>query len=220
MSEAVTFDSKNAVKFTIINMGTLSMNKFWGETERLRSPSATCTLLESGERRLLVDPSPRPDLLEPMLFANSGLRPEAIDQVFLTHFHGDHRFGLDLFPNKEWLMSAAGLEDWGRRSPNDAGLIERFLPAEGNLPAGVALFSSPGHTVGHCSLLVNTEWGSLIVAGDASMTEDFFMAEEGFHNSVDFGQATETIKGIKKVAHLVIPGHGNLILNQEKGDAL
>ena len=53
MSEVATSDSKGAVKFTILNIGTLSMNKFWGETERLRSPTATCTLLEAGDRRLL-----------------------------------------------------------------------------------------------------------------------------------------------------------------------
>jgi len=48
-----------------------------------------------------------------------------------------------------------------------------------------------------------------MVAGDAVMPEDFLEAEEGFHNSVDFGQATETIRKIKQAAHLVIPGHGN-----------
>ena len=54
------------VQFVIINIGTLSMNKFWGETERLRSPSATCTLLQAGGTRLLVDPSPEPATQEPI----------------------------------------------------------------------------------------------------------------------------------------------------------
>ena len=49
------------------------------------------------------------------------------------------------------------------------------------------------------------------MAGDAVMTEDFFEAEEGFHNSVDF--PTKTIQKIKNVADLVIPGHSNFILN-------
>ena len=196
-------------RVTIINIGTLSMNKFWDETERVRSPSATCTLLEVSGHRLIVDPSPGADLLEPMLFARAGLRPEHIDQVFLTHFHGDHRFGLDLFTGKPWLMSSAGLEDWGQRSPGDAEPIGRFLPAEEYLPEGIDLFPSPGHTIGHCSLSVKIEAGSLIVAGDAVMTEDFLEAEEGFHNSVDFEQATETIRKIRQAADLIIPGHDN-----------
>jgi hypothetical protein len=33
-------------RFTIVNIGTLSLNKFWGEAERRRSPSFTCTLLD------------------------------------------------------------------------------------------------------------------------------------------------------------------------------
>ena len=201
------------VRFTIVNMGTLSMNKFWGETERLREPSATCTLLEPGSMRLLVDPSPYPERLEAALFATTGLRPADIDAVFLTHWHGDHRFGLALWEGKPWWMAAAGLEEWQRRAPDDAALIGRFVPAEGQMPAGIRLYPSPGHAVGHCSLQVDTQWGPLIVAGDAVMTPDFYQAEEGFHNSVDFAQAEETIRAIKRDARLVIPGHGNLILN-------
>lgn len=200
-------------KVTIINIGTLSMNKFWNEAKRVRSPSATCTLIEIDNQRLLVDPSPEPELLKPMLLANAGLHPEQINQIFLTHFHGDHCYGLDLFPGKLWLMASAGLEDWKQRSPNDTQLISHFRPAEEYLPDGVDVYPSPGHTMGHCSLLARSKWGKLIVAGDAVMTEDFFDAEEGFHNSVDFRQATETIQKIKNAASLVIPGHGNFILN-------
>ena len=203
-------------RVTIINIGTLSMNKFWNETERVRSATATCTLIEVGDQRLLVDPSPEPDLLEPMLFDRSGLGPEHINQIFLTHFHGDHRYGLDLFTGKPWLMASAGLKDWKQRSPNDAELIGPFLPAEEHLSSDISVFPSAGHTMGHCSLLVKTKWGSLIVAGDAVMTEDFFGAEEGFHNSVNFEQATETIQKIKEATDLVIPGHGNFILNYKR----
>ena len=204
----------STAKFAIVNIGTLSMNKYWGETERLRSATATCVLLEAEGHRLLVDPSPGPDLLEPMLFARTGLRPEEIDSIFVTHFHGDHRFGLELFERATWLMAAPGLDEWGKHSPQDAETIARFLPAEGRLPAGVDLFASPGHTYGHHALVMDTRWGRLIVAGDAVMTQEFYDAEEGFHNCVDFEQATETIRAIRRSADLVAPGHGNLILTR------
>jgi len=203
----------DTVQFTIVNIGTLSINKFWGETERVRSVSATCTLLQSGETRLLVDPSPEPAALEPMLYARTGLRPAAIDAVFLTHWHGDHRYGLASFEGVTWWMAAESLAAWQRQQSGEAALWERFQPAEGILPAGIALYPSPGHAVGHCSLRVETAWGPLIVAGDAVMTPEFFAAEEGYHNSVDFEQAADTIRAIKRDARLVIPGHGNLILN-------
>jgi glyoxylase-like metal-dependent hydrolase (beta-lactamase superfamily II) len=196
-------------KFTVVNIGTLSMNKFWGETERLRSATATCTLLEGKGQRLLVDPSPYPEQLEPMLFARTGLRPDTVDAVFVTHWHGDHRFGLDLFPGASWLMAEAGLKEWREKSPQDSASIDRFAPAEGRLPEGISLFASPGHTYGHHSLLTTTRWGNLIVSGDALMSFEWFEANEGFHNCVDFELATETIHRIRHTADLVIPGHGN-----------
>src|SRR5450756_946068 len=106
-------------RFTIVNIGFLSMNKYWGETERVREGTATCTLIESGGLRLIVDPSPYPDVLCERLFATTSLRPEAIDLVFVTHWHGDHRYGLELFPGKPRLASAEGLADWRARAPQD-----------------------------------------------------------------------------------------------------
>jgi glyoxylase-like metal-dependent hydrolase (beta-lactamase superfamily II) len=211
----------STVRFVVVNIGTLSMNKFWGETERVRSPTATCTLLQSGDQRLLVDPSPYPEELEATLFARTGLRPADIGGVFVTHFHGDHRFGLDLFPRASWLMAEQGLKEWqeqlahraapevARDAARDAAQMERIEPAEGRLPEGISLFPSPGHTYGHHSLVAATPWGKLIVSGDAVMTYDWFEAEEGYHNCVDFDRATETIRRIKRTADWVIPGHGN-----------
>ena len=149
--------NKDITGFRIINIGTLSMNKFWNETERVRSGTATCTLIEIGGKRLIIDPSPTPELLKPQLLNFSGLRPDDIDMIFVTHFHADHRFGLDLFDGKPWLMYSEGLADWMERSPNDVDLIKRFLPADNHLPEGIELFPSPGHTNGHCSLITKTK---------------------------------------------------------------
>jgi glyoxylase-like metal-dependent hydrolase (beta-lactamase superfamily II) len=200
--------------FRILNIGALSANKFWGETERTdRTISATCTLLEYGGQRLIVDPSPHPEELAVMLFARAGLRPDAIDGVFLTHFHGDHRFGLELFPDATWMMAEAGLQEWRERAPQDHALAARFVTAEGRLPEGVALRPSPGHTPYLCALQAATPWGTLVVAGDAVMNREYFAAEEGYRNSVNFSVAAATIRQIKAEAALVIPGHDNLIVN-------
>ena len=203
--------------FRIINIGALSVNKFWGEAERCHQTTATCTLLERDGQRLLVDPSPHPPELEGFLWDRAGLRPEEVDMVYVTHFHGDHHWGAELFPDRPWLMSRAGLEEWRERNPEQAGDADRFTVAEGNLPEGIALYPCPGHTWSHCGLLTETQWGALIVAGDAVMTPEHFEAEEGHTNAVDFALSTETIQRIKADADLVIPGHANLILNLRGG---
>jgi glyoxylase-like metal-dependent hydrolase (beta-lactamase superfamily II) len=201
------------VRFRIINVGVLSVNQFWGETERVHQVSATCTVLESEGKRLLVDPSPHPPALKQLLYDHAGLHPETIDQIFLTHWHGDHFFGIELFPNAECLMSAAGLAEWRQQRPQDSTISDRFRPAEGRLPAGIQLFPSPGHTLAHCALLAETSSGPLIVAGDAVMTPEYFEAEQGFSNAVDFALSSKTIRAIRAAANLVIPGHSNLIPN-------
>ncbi|MCU0522470.1 MAG: MBL fold metallo-hydrolase [Anaerolineae bacterium] len=202
--------------FRIINIGVLSQNKFWGETARMREDiSATCTLLEIGGQRLLVDPSPRREVLEKLLFDRAGLRPDAIDIVYATHWHGDHLFGLRLFEHATWLMAEAGIAEWRERAPEYRHLSDRFTPAEDALPTGVELFPAPGHTLALAALKMETPWGTLVVAGDAVMNREYFAAEEGYHNSVDFGQAAETIRRIKAAADLVIPGHDSLVLNRK-----
>jgi len=162
---------------------------------------------------MLVDPSPHAEELERLLFNRTGLKPRQIDALFLTHYHGDHRYGLELFEGARRLMPAAGLAEWRERSPGDAAIIDSFQPAEGRLPQGLRLMATPGHTAGHYSLVMDSPWGPLVVAGDAVMTPDFFAAEQGYHNSVDLAAAAETIRSIKRVAALVIPGHGNVIVN-------
>ena len=203
--------------YRIINIGTCSQNKFWGETTRVRRDiSATCTRREVGGKRLLVDPSPHPEALATMLFNRAGLRPDAIDLVFLTHFHGDHRFGLSLFEEATWLMTGDGLAEWREHNPVDLPVIERFRMAEEYLPEGVEPLAAPGHTPALYALKVETPHGILAIAGDAVMNREYFEAEEGYHNSVDFGQAATTIRKIKALASLVIPGHDNIILNTEQ----
>jgi glyoxylase-like metal-dependent hydrolase (beta-lactamase superfamily II) len=206
----------SAVRFTIVNIGTLSMNKFWDETERKRSPSATCTLLDIDGLHLLVDPSPYPEQLEQRLFATTGMRLVNIDMVFVTHYHADHRFGLELFAGKPWFMAFNALVEWRQTSPQDASLISQFAPIEGHLPPGVSLLPTPGHTIAHHSLVVDTANERLVVAGDAVMTSDYFDVGEGFHNSVDFQQAHATIMHIRQIADIVIPGHGNYFLVHRK----
>jgi glyoxylase-like metal-dependent hydrolase (beta-lactamase superfamily II) len=149
-----------------------------------------------------------------MLFNNAGLSPNQINYVFATHFHGDHLYGLELFNEAKWLMAEQGIEEWIQKTQGKQKQANSFLTAEDSLPVGFDLVHAPGHTYGLHMLSVMTRWGRLIVTGDAVMTIDYFDNEEGYSNSVDFTMARQTVQNIKKSADLVIPGHGNIILNR------
>ena len=117
-----------------------------------------------------------------------GIRPEDVDQVLLTHMHGDHALGL-IADGKPWLpratvyapepdfsyftsAEAKAATPAARRSGFDitekvAALYgERLKVAPlGEVMPGVELVLLPGHTAGHCGFVVKGE-PSLLISGD------------------------------------------------------
>src|SRR5262245_51764985 len=88
-------------RWDILTIGHLSRNKFWGESDSqaYRAPRCTCTLIRTQGRNIIVDPSCPPEEMVKVLEQRTGLKPQQIDTVVLTHFHGDHRFGIGAFPD-------------------------------------------------------------------------------------------------------------------------
>lgn len=122
-----------------------------------------------------------------------GVEPADVDLVVMTHLHGDHTAGMPLLPNARF---AIGRREWAavtKRNPALNGSVGDHLPpadrvreldfeAEG-APHGpfsstidlfgdgsVRLLSTPGHSPGHLSLLVERAAGPLLIAGDATYT--------------------------------------------------
>src|SRR5437899_10461703 len=91
------------LRFDVISIGTLSRNILWNETQPVRTPHATTTLVRTegragkGGKNILVDPGLPGAILGARLFERTGLRPEQIDTVFLTNFGPAHRGGLAIF---------------------------------------------------------------------------------------------------------------------------
>jgi glyoxylase-like metal-dependent hydrolase (beta-lactamase superfamily II) len=113
-------------------------------------------------------------------------------------------------------MAKTALAEWKEADPQNTRLTSQVTEAEGNLPEGVDMFHTPGHTLEHHSLGMNTYAGRLIVAADAVMTNLFYAADDGFHNSADFGLVKESIARIRKEADLIVPGHGNFFVNPDR----
>lgn len=122
-----------------------------------------------------------------------GIDPAEVTQVVMTHLHGDHTSGMRLLPRAEFVVSADELRAARGRGAATKGFVAAHLPADARFrvldvarvgesfgpferavdllgDGSVRLLSTPGHTPGHLSVLVATDDGPVLLAGDAAYT--------------------------------------------------
>lgn len=210
------------IRWDVLTIGWLSRNRYWGESDdrAYREPLCTSTLIRVAGRTIVVDPGLPPEEMARVLDRRAGVDPASVDTVFLTHFHGDHRVGLEAFPHAAWYMAPPEIEHWKHRLPADSpdrGLLDRLrLMGPAVLP-GIDVIETPGHTPGHASLLFESEGLRVVVAGDAVMTRDFFRHRDYYFNTADAGAAVRSIETIAGTADIVVPGHDNYFPNRPRG---
>lgn len=204
-------DSK-VQRWTIVTIGNLSRNHYWGESDAkgVRPAICTCTLIEGAGFKLLVDPSlESAEQMAHELDRRTGLKPTDITAVFITHEHADHYAGLPHFPIARWLAGhqVASVLNAMKKWP------ETIEPASGKLFEVLDIVPTPGHTLGSTSLRFDCQGHSVAVVGDAVATEDFWRERRGYFNCVDFELSAKSMNKIAKLANLVVPGHDNYFLN-------
>ena len=226
-------------EFHVLTLGQFSRNKFWGEldSQSYREPVCTSTLVKGeGNRNLIVDPSLPPERMAKVLYDRSGLKLEDINFVFISHSHGDHFVGIELFQKAAWFMGAAELEIMGMSdNAHTREFAQKFIPVhEGNnseavnsglnksglneskLPQGIEFLSLPGHTLGSMGILFDSRDGRVCICGDAVMTRDFFDNRQGYYNSADFEKSASSIQKLSELCDIVVPGHDNYFLTGRK----
>ena len=139
-------------------------------------------LVKTRDRNILVDTGIGPiafgtpgKLLEEL--GNNGFQPEDIDVVFLTHLHGDHlgwsvtEEGEPTFPRARYVTQAVEWEDPGPRvgqalAPLQSLGVVDLLYGEGPISEEAISLPTPGHSLGHASLLISSGGQDVIVTGD------------------------------------------------------
>jgi glyoxylase-like metal-dependent hydrolase (beta-lactamase superfamily II) len=166
----------------------------------LKSPLETsfnAFLINTGTKLVLVDTGAGVNFgptLGKMLanFKASGYQPEQVDEIYITHFHGDHIGGLladgkPAFPNAVvradkqeadyWLneenakKAPDALKGFFQASKADLGpyiAAGKFKPFSGatELVPGVKAVPTGGHTPGHSIYMVESQGQKLALVGD------------------------------------------------------
>ena len=144
-----------------------------------------------------------------------GLKPADIDLFILTHSHIDHVGGLNEFPTAIFAIGAAERAlpkplYWGDRHPLDWPSGPRIeIVSDYDICNGLRILSTPGHTPGHLSILVELRrTGSVLLTGDAiSRATEFDDGFEGWHPEMAEQQARRLKTLAQELGAFVIYGH-------------
>jgi glyoxylase-like metal-dependent hydrolase (beta-lactamase superfamily II) len=110
-----------------------------------------------------------------------GLKPGDINLIANCHLHADHAGGNHRFPNVPVLVQRAELD--AARKPDYTfpayawdypGARLEIVEGEVQVAPGLRLVPTAGHSPGHQSLLVDTDRGPLLLAGQAVNTASQF----------------------------------------------
>ena len=140
--------------------------------------------------------------------ARFGLETADVNLLVNSHLHFDHCGNNRLFPDAEVFvqvdeLSAARTTRYTVTEWFDY-VGARISPVSGNMEIGegITLLSSPGHTLGHQSVLIESVGGNVLVAAQAAFTVDEYQrggdtaqAHEGLE-----AQYLRSISELKSVA--------------------
>ena len=114
--------------------------------------------------------------------AEHDLSPADVRIVINTHLHFDHCGQNAVFKHAPFYIQRPELERARREEKvtsewfDFAGARFELVDGDAEVAEGVRVVATPGHTVGHQSVLVDTPGGGAVMIGDAAYTADIYRA--------------------------------------------
>ena len=147
-----------------------------------------------------------------------GLTPEDIDLVILTHMHWDHCQNTDMFSNARILVHPKEIDYAHNPNPADHNAAKyiaemmdkmRVEPiSDGDVVAeGISIIDTPGHTLGHISILAKVGDENILVAGDAMPDGGTVTRRLPYNVFWDVNDAIESVEKILDSSDVFYPGH-------------
>ncbi len=176
------------------------------EENGIKITSSSTVLIKDSGLKILVDPGTNKKLLLEAL-SKEGLKQEDIDLIFITHYHPDHILNIRLFPEKDILDRNTIYRDDGQ------------VGFSGKIPhTNIKVIETPGHAHEHACLLVETENGKVVIAGDLWWWSDEEEQKTDYESLMnhrdpylkDKKALKESRNKILEIADYVIPGHGKM----------
>jgi N-acyl homoserine lactone hydrolase len=112
--------------------------------------------------------------------AEIDLSPVDVSLVINTHLHFDHCGQNAVFAHAPFFVQRAELDRARREEPEVAGWFDfagaRFelLDGDSDIVPGVRVIATPGHTLGHQSVVVDVAGNEEVMIGDAAYTSEVF----------------------------------------------
>jgi glyoxylase-like metal-dependent hydrolase (beta-lactamase superfamily II) len=147
--------------------------------------------------------------MKELIHNRRGVSIDKVSAIFLTHLHGDHWKDLNRYEQCRVYVAKEELALYSGSS-----LPDRAEPLPENQFPGIKPMLLPGHTMGITGLALESGGYKVLIAGDIVMTRDFFLAGEGFFNTVDEKALKESYAYIKGHFDIIVPGHDVQFFNR------
>jgi N-acyl homoserine lactone hydrolase len=147
-----------------------------------------------------------------------GVKPADITYIAMSHSHADHTGNVRAFAKSKILMQKLEHEFAMNMTPKPLNVDQNIEILSGDHDVfgdgSVTIISTPGHTPGHQSLLVNLpKTGSLILTGD--LVHFQYMWDNKIVPSFNFNKQ-QTLSSIERVIKLIAEHKAQLWIGHDK----